>query len=178
MDSLWVADIIVASYIVKEFRHQFGGLDISLGFLCKLYFLNSCKRSEKFKVFPQQRYAVLVPVILLGVVGYDMNAIARDVEARRLLGDLGIVAHSVNYIIHCRAITGKSIDPSLAIGDEILYKNGFAVFSKIARTVLGAAHLAVAISGEDTQKVIDELRRRSAALTELLQSIGSLHLRI
>ena len=37
-----------------------------------------------------------------------------------------------------------------------------AVFSKIAGTVLGPANLAVAISGEDAQEVVNELHRRSA----------------
>ncbi len=93
-----------------------------------------------------------------------------------MLGNFRIIAHGVDNVVHLRAIAVESIDNGFAIGDKILDKDCLAVFSKIAGTVLGPANLAVAISGEDAQEVVNELHRRSAALTKLLQSIGSLHL--
>ena len=93
-----------------------------------------------------------------------------------MLGDLRIIAHSVDDVVHLRAIAVKGIHNCFAICDKILDEDGFAVFGKISGAVLGTAYLAVAISGEDAQEVINELRRRSATLTKLLQFVCSLHL--
>ncbi len=95
-----------------------------------------------------------------------------------MLGYLRIIAHGVDNIVHLRAIAVENIDNGFAISDKILDKDCLAIFSKIAGAVLGTAYLSVAISGEDAQEVINELRRRSAALTKLLQFVGSLYLRI
>ena len=87
-----------------------------------------------------------------------MDAIAGHIEARRVLCDLGIVTHSVNDVVHRRAITVESIDNGLAICDEILDKYRFAIFSKIAGAVFDTSHLSVTISGENAQDLINELR--------------------
>ena len=52
MNSLRVADIVVAANIIKELRHQLGRFHVGFGFFGKLNFFDTCKRREKFKVLP------------------------------------------------------------------------------------------------------------------------------
>ena len=44
-----------------------------------------------------------------------INAIACDVQTRRLFGNLGVITHSVDNIVHLRAIPTKRIYRSLTI---------------------------------------------------------------
>ena len=99
MNGVLVSDIIVAANIVKEFSHKLGTLNVGLGFLDMVDFLDTGKRFEELKIAPKQVELELIIFVALGVERHDVVAVADDIEPRIVSINFVVRRHQHNFII-------------------------------------------------------------------------------
>ena len=138
-----VTEIVVSADVVVYLGHQFGGLDVGLGFFVVAELLDTGERLEKLKVTPEGFQGTIVEIIVLGVVGHEGRAVAGDVETGVVTGDGGIVPKGDDDIHRFGASAERTVH------DFVFYENGVRVAGLVVATLTDALEGGVPVSAKD-----------------------------
>lgn len=167
VDLLHVVHVVVAADVVVDTRHHLGRFDVGLRLLGISDLFDACQRFEELEVAPQQVDGVAVYVVLLGVAGQDIRAVADHVEPRLLLGDSGVGGQGVECF-------GQVARLDRAVGKFFLDEQCAAVLGVVAFAVDDALDACIAVAAEDAQQFKTE-RIAELASDELSECLGSLY---